>query len=270
MGVPKNTEPLPYFMGSTAAALINFPLWRVSAIGQSGFKYKDPSPSMFKMYMEAIKPPYKGASLVVAGMTWARGAIFFGSDRGRVYLKERGFNATVSSALPPLIIATFVQCTNQPIVRGSITLQDPQKSYKNAFEVLRIVRQKHGFWAMWHGVSAGILKSVPKYCTAIMAKDYLEYKLPPSDGSKQGELRRSAIKSVLAGITGATITNPFDVIRNEMFKTNESLVHTVNRLFKEEPGFVSRGLLKNIVAVSIPIATTIFLTDVFATYMFPR
>ena len=35
-------------------------------------------------------------------------------------------------------------------------------------------------------------------------------------------LRRSAVKSVAAGVAGAALTNPLDVIRNEMFKTDEA------------------------------------------------
>ena len=34
-------------------------------------------------------------------------------------------------------------------------------------------------------------------------------------------IRLSAAKSVAAGIAGAALTNPIDVIRNEMFKTEE-------------------------------------------------
>ena len=77
-------------------------------------------------------------------------------------------------------------------------------------------------------------------------------------------LTRSACKSACAGITGALLTNPVDVCRNEMFKTNLSLVDTVKSLRKEMGWrFVLRGMGKNLVAVSIPVASTIFFTDMF-------
>ena len=60
------------------------------------------------------------------------------------------------------------------------------------------------------------MKTVPKYVTAIFVKDAMEDWLPhvePTD--KQGSLIRSAIKSVAAGATGAGLTNPLDVLRNE-------------------------------------------------------
>jgi hypothetical protein len=134
---------------------------------------------------------------------------------------------------------------------------------------------------LWHGVSAGILKSVPKYCVAIYVKNVMEQHLPavPSapvnDGddehqrrhpfltTNQHKLARSAVKSCVAGIAGAALTNPVDVIRNEMFKTNQPLLVTIGRL-QDEMGWYrlcTRGLAKNLVAVSIPIACAIFFTD---------
>lgn len=254
-------RPLPYFMASTCAAILNYPLWRVSAIGQSGFKYRQAQGTL-QVYLEAFKPPYKGIGTVVFGMTWARAAIFYGSDIGRQRLRAiGGVSPIVCAALPPLVMSTFVQFVNQPIVRASITLQDPSADHRNVASVLRSIVQRHGVWALWHGLSAGVIKTVPKYCTAIVAKDLAEEYLPET---YEGDLRRSAVKSVLAGVAGATLTNPADVVRNEMFKTNQGLLTTVRRLYASEPGFATRGLAKNVVSVAIPIAVTIFATDLFS------
>ena len=94
----------------------------------------------------------------------------------------------------------------------------------------------------------------------------MENKLPKTDPEsstyKTDQLLRSACKSAAAGIAGAALTNPLDVIRNEMFKTNKSLVATVNGLLDEMGWrFILRGMGKNLVAVSIPVASTIFFTD---------
>jgi hypothetical protein len=85
---------------------------------------------------------------------------------------------------------------------------------------------------------------------------------PQSSTSKTDHMTRSACKSATAGIAGAVLTNPFDVVRNEMFKTNLKLIDTVRKL-REETGwkFLWRGMGKNLVAVSIPVASTIFFTD---------
>ena len=64
-----------HFAASTVAAVINFPLWRASAIAQSGFKLEG-SNFMSRYYQAAIKPPFKGVAATIAGMAWARGAIF--------------------------------------------------------------------------------------------------------------------------------------------------------------------------------------------------
>lgn len=107
---------------------------------------------------------------------------------------------------------------------------------------------------------------VPKYCTAVLVKDFMEQRLPQVDPSSptydRDRLLRSAAKSATAGVAGAALTNPLDVIRNEMFKTNESLVATIRRLVNETGyGFCTRGMAKNMVAVAIPVGCTIFFTD---------
>jgi hypothetical protein len=204
----------------------------------------------------------------IAGMTWARAAIFYGSDRGKELLIHHfpGLHPSLHSLLPPLIVSVGVQCVNQPVVRASITLQNPESQLPNIRAAVRMIYENHGLSGLWHGTSAGILKTVPKYCTAIIVKDYMENILPQADTSSStyhtDKLWRSACKSAMAGIAGAALTNPLDVIRNEMFKTNKSLVETMKALY-EELGwrFVTRGMGKNMVAVSIPVASTIFFTD---------
>ena len=58
-----------------------------------------------------------------------------------------------------------------------------------------------------------------------------------------------------------------DVIRNEMFKTNLSLVQSVKALHRDLGwSFLVRGMSKNLIAVSIPVATTIFFTDALIQY----
>ena len=64
-----------HFAASTVAAIINFPLWRASAIAQSGFKLEGKN-FLARYYQAAVKPPFKGLSATIAGMAWARGAIF--------------------------------------------------------------------------------------------------------------------------------------------------------------------------------------------------
>ena len=80
------------------------------------------------------------------------------------------------------------------------------------------IYKTRGVAGLWHGVSAGILKTVPKYVTAVAVKDYMEDHLPHIENpreNKKAVLLRSAVKSVAAGIAGAALTNPLDVLRNE-------------------------------------------------------
>jgi hypothetical protein len=268
-------HPWEYLAASAGAAAINYPLWRASAMAQSGFAVAlrggNPLlasiPASMSPYVYAFAPPYKGMVGVVLGMTWARAAIFWGSDRGREVLRKQGIvNETWATILPPLVVSTVVQCVNQPIVRASITLQNPASALPNTAASIRYIYENHGLSGLWHGTSAGILKTVPKYCTAIVVKDVMEQSLPPADPSSrtydQDRLWRSAAKSATAGVAGAALTNPLDVIRNEMFKTNQGLVETVRSLYNEMGfRFVSRGMGKNMIAVAIPVGCTIFFTD---------
>mmetsp|Transcript_19588 Transcript_19588/g.36552 ORF Transcript_19588/g.36552 Transcript_19588/m.36552 type:complete len:299 (+) Transcript_19588:89-985(+) len=267
-------HPWEYLAASAGAASINYPLWRASAMAQSGFTVAlrganpllQSIPPSISPYVVAFAPPYKGMVGVVLGMTWARAAIFWGSDRGRELLQKQGVNETWSTILPPLIVSTAVQCINQPIVRASITLQNPESSLPNTSAAFRHIYANHGLSGLWHGTSAGILKTVPKYCSAIIVKDIMEEHLPRPDPASptydSDRLWRSAAKSATAGVAGAALTNPLDVIRNEMFKTNLSLTETVKSLYRQMGyRFVSRGMGKNMIAVAIPVGCTIFFTD---------
>lgn len=273
--------PAEYFAASALAAAINYPLWRASAIGQSGFAVPQMQvagvrvPGVLAPYLHAFKPPYKGAVATVLGMTWARAAIFWGSDAGRALLKERGHSDATSTILPPLVVSTLVQCVNMPLVRSTITIQDPKSPLPHVGSAMKHIFKEHGVAGLWHGTSAGILKTVPKYCTAVIVKDFMEEWLAPADPSSptydSDRLWRSAKKSATAGVAGAALTNPLDVIRNEMFKTNMGLSQTVRHLWQSMgSSFLWRGLGKNLVAVSIPVACTIFFTDVFVNFSAQR
>jgi len=204
----------------------------------------------------------------VFGMTWARAGIFWLSDYGHDVLLKQGCAVSTATVLPPLVVGAAVQILNQPIVRSTVTLQDPQYNLPNVWASMRQIYAQHGVAGLWHGTTAGVLKTVPKYVTAIAVKDFMEEMLPQPDEHSptvQAErLYRSAVKSAAAGLAGAALTNPLDVIRNEQFKTHLGLRDTVRLLWKNMGlAFCVRGLGKNLVAVAMPIGMTIFLTDVF-------
>lgn len=226
-------HPWEYFAASSMAAAINYPLWRASAIGQSGFvvnlsgtagrSFLASIPPSISPYVYAFAPPYKGMVATIFGMSWARAAIFWGSDRGRDFLTTNEICGDgVAMVLPPLMVSTMVQIINMPIVRASVTLQNPESGLPNTLASVRHIYEKHGLQGLWHGTSAGILKTVPKYITAIMVKDYMEECLPKADPSSptydRDRLWRSATKSAAAGVAGAALTNPL----GESFdKTNQ-------------------------------------------------
>jgi hypothetical protein len=279
---PKDHIP-EYLTASAMAATINYPLWRVSALRQSGFSIQTSRSGFFHRlwapYCFALQPPYKGLIATVLGMTWARAAIFGGSEIGKDVLKSHGTSVTTATLVPPLVVSTLVQVLNMPLVRATITLQNPQSTLPNVWSSLvYIYKHQGGLPALWHGTSAGILKTVPKYCTAIAVKDAMDSILPhPVENDRYLELSRSACKAVAAGLAGAALTNPLDVLRNGMFRTNQGLVQTIHLLHEEaikagQPRLAVwwRGLVPNLVAVSLPVASTIFFTDMLIQYKLQR
>ncbi|CAB9518418.1 Mitochondrial carrier protein [Seminavis robusta] len=278
MGGPAAKEyPVQYFCASALAATGCYPLWRSAAIGQSGFRVAAMHiggvtiPPTLTPYVYGFLPPYKGMVATVAGMTYARAAIFYFSDVGRQLLLDKGYSEATATVAPPLVMSTIVQLVNQPIVRATVTLQDPAYNLPNVVQSLKHLYRNHGVQGLWHGTTAGVLKTVPKYCTAIAVKDAMEARLPHPDPSSQSyeseRLLRSAVKSITAGIAGAALTNPLDVIRNEQFKTHQGLVATTTSLWREMGlGFMTRGLGKNMIAVALPVGCTIFFTDAFIQY----
>lgn len=264
--------PIQYLAASAVAATGCYPLWRSAAMGQSGFSVGTAKlagltvPPRLAPYVHGFLPPYKGMVATVVGMTYARAAIFYGSDTGRELLLQKGYAESTATVVPPLLLGTLVQVINQPIVRATVTLQDPNYAYTNVWQSMKHIYSTHGVAGLWHGTTAGVLKTVPKYCTAIAVKDYMEHCLanpdPASPTYETDRLLRAAIKSASAGVAGAALTNPLDVVRNEQFKTHARLSVTVQSLWKELGlRFFVRGLGKNMVAVALPVGCTIFFTE---------
>eukprot|EP00965_Chrysotila_dentata_P019545 649472-Pleurochrysis_carterae.AAC.2 len=227
MGGGGHSDPIAYLSASGVAAVLNFPLWKAATIGQSGFSHA--AESLYARIRILFGPPYKGVAATMFGMTWARAAIFYFSDSGKAMMRRSGFSVVVSNSFPAVAISTVVQIINQPIVRGTITIQDPNCKHPNLGAALLHIYRYRGAQGLWHGTSASVLKTVPKYVTAVWIKDFMQSILPPptapagTSEHRSQVLRRSAAKSVAAGVAGAALTNPLDVIRNEMFKTEEVL-----------------------------------------------
>jgi hypothetical protein len=169
-----------------------------------------------RYYKAVIHPPFRGVAATIFGMTWARAGIFFGSDMGKDYLISKGYEGPIVHTLPPFLTGTLVQVLNMPLVRATITIQDPSSQIPNVRQSLVHLYKTRGVRGLFHGLSPAILKTVPKYIVAVAVKDFMEEHLDEVDPHDKGAVMlRSAIKSLSAGIAGAALTNPLDVIRNE-------------------------------------------------------
>ena len=186
--------PIAHFSGAAIAALLNFPLWRYATMAQAKYEVAGVGRATWGAL---LGPPYRGVAGIVGGMTVARGGIFLLSDVGTKALRRRGVEGPAAVVLPPLAASAVVQVLKAPIVRGGVMLQNPTNPSGTLLGTLRLLAATRGLRSLWHGTSAGLLKTAPKYCVAIAAKDALEARLPraatPSD-----ELLRDAAKAAAA------------------------------------------------------------------------
>lgn len=259
-----------YFAASGFSSLIFFPFWKAAAIGQSGYAVR--GDGYWKKYLEAMKPPWRGSLVVISCMTWARAAIFYGSDTGSQYMRANGHGKAISSTLPAVTMSIIVQTVNQPFVRSSIMLQKPGEELARTalpnISMLQHLARSRGFGSWFTGLDAAVLKTAPKYMVAVVIKDHMAMLLTVDPADEYAALIKSAKIAVTAGVAGAVLTNPLDVVRNEMFKTEEGMVQCASRM-TQDVGFrwFFRGMQKNYVAVALPVASTIFLTERFKVWL---
>lgn len=263
----RSPEPSCHLAAAACAALVNFPLWKATIIRQSGFQLRMTSRSALGQFLDAYRPPYRGVLAAFCGMTWARTAIFYGSERGRRLLQSVGVSGSLGSGLPALATAACCQCVNNPLFKAIVRLQDSSCTHRTVRESFVAIYASHGVRGLVHGTSAGVLKTAPKYGAAVVVRDWMEHVLPPvpPGGTREQHVRRSACKGLIAGLGSAVMCNPFDVLRNHMFKhPGVSLVGALRQLIDASgPLFVVRGLRNNVLAVTLPIGLTIFLADFF-------
>ena len=110
----------------------------------------------------ASKLDVKGVAATLFGMTWARAAIFYGSDVGKDVCLKQGVAASIASWLPSIFISTFVQVVNQPIVRGTITIQNPASTHPSLGSALVDIYSQRGMAGLWHGTGASVPLWVPR------------------------------------------------------------------------------------------------------------
>jgi hypothetical protein len=122
----QHATPSVHLAAAGCAAIVNYPLWKASTIAQSGFDVGAGGGmrGVLMRHLVALQPPYKGLVPVVAGLTWARATIFYGSARGKEALKAYGVQSdALATLLPPLVVAMAVQFVKMPLVRTSVMIQ---------------------------------------------------------------------------------------------------------------------------------------------------
>ena len=95
------------------------------------------STQFYRYYNAVMQPPYRGVVATMLGMTWARGIIFYNSDVGKSFLLGRGYSNGVATTIPTMATGIFVQFVNMPVVRGTITIQNPSCEHETVRAALK-------------------------------------------------------------------------------------------------------------------------------------
>lgn len=266
-----------HYIGAFTAAVINFPVWRATTICQL---IEVEGASSFQKFVNALsRPPFRGTFATLFGMTWSRGTIFYGSDFGKQYMKDNGFSGPITSIIPPLVVSAVVQVLNTPLLFGTIALQNPHTIENSVLDYVENIVKEYGYRGLFGGAIPGIIRNSPKYAAIVAINDYLDEELPLllrsyfpdiardgtlADGSSRLEITTLAVKSVAAGVGGAVLTNPIDVIHGECLRLGSSNpVRAVGSLLQTQgPLFFARGVLGSVVSVALPVSITIYVSDV--------
>lgn len=67
-----------------------------------------------------------------------------GSEHGKSLLLQLGCYRPIAQMLPPLVIGTLVQCINMPLVRATITIQNPKCELQTVGAALRHIHSTRG------------------------------------------------------------------------------------------------------------------------------
>ena len=114
------------------------------------------------------------------------------------------------TAQPPIfsilkVLVPFVtsRCASSP---ATITLQNPSLLNPSVGDSLRRVVEKEGYRGLWHGTSAGLLKTVPKYVTSVFVKDVIgDWQAGKNGGGEVGrreKMEQSFVKVRRRGSAG--------------------------------------------------------------------
>lgn len=244
-------------MGAFAAAVINFPLWRASTLLLHGAKVEGETQAA-RLMNAAFSPPYRATFASIFAMTWSRGAVFYGCDRGYNYLREQGFSMVTASLVPSLVVSSVVSVLNTPLIMGTLALQNPQTPENSIINYMSSTCQRVGFSGLFGGASLVMLRTVPKYAAIVTINNSL-------DDTLVGDTR--LLKGPLAGAAAVVLTNPLDALHMHHTR-EEGRVGLLQIMRREGLTVFTRGAGANMVAVTIPISIAIAVTDIMKSWKY--
>ncbi|XP_074060798.1 mitochondrial coenzyme A transporter SLC25A42 [Macrotis lagotis] len=178
--------------------------------------------------------------------------------------KKKVLNSLLSGALAGALAKTAVA----PLDRTKIIFQVSSKRFsaKEAFKLIYFTYLNEGFFSLWRGNSATMVRVIPY--AAIQFSAHEEYKLILGRYyGFQGEALPPwprLVAGALAGMTAASLTYPLDLVRARMAVTPKEMYSNIFHVFirmSREEGLKTlyRGFMPTILGV-IPYAGLSFFT----------
>ena len=94
-----------------------------------------------------------------------------GSEHGKVALMQLGFYGPLAQMLPPLVIGTLVQCINMPLVRATITIQNPTCELKTVGGALHHIYTTRGIEGIFYFISCFLRVLSEMQCEATITRN---------------------------------------------------------------------------------------------------
>mmetsp|Transcript_18644 Transcript_18644/g.34827 ORF Transcript_18644/g.34827 Transcript_18644/m.34827 type:complete len:266 (-) Transcript_18644:13-810(-) len=254
---PRNDDADCHAAGAFVAAVINFPLWRASTLLLHGLKVEGQTQAA-RLVNAAFSPPYRATFASIFAMTWSRGAIFYGSDRGYNYLREQDCDMVTASVVPSLAVSSAVSVLNTPLIMGTLALQNPQTPESSIINYMLGTYRRVGLSGLFGGASLVMMRTVPKYAAIVTINNHL-------DDTLAGD--RRLLKGPLAGAAAVVLTNPLDALHMHHTR-EEGKVGLLQIIRREGLAVFTRGVGANMVAVTIPISIAIAVTDMMKSWKY--
>lgn len=167
---------------------------------------------------------YSGVGPMYMSYGSAMGIVFFQMSLYDKMLKQYAPNVSearrkmYAAALSGGVTATFWGAPLEGIMVKQ-QMAAAEKKPMNVLQVIRHVGQTTGYRSLWRGAPMQALREIG-FVSTVSSPEVVAKQLFPKEVQEKHSAATNAAASVVVGLTGATITNPPDVMKSRMQQVN--------------------------------------------------